>query len=131
MMPPIEVRMGASMRTEKLTERQRTTLEHLKHAQELGSTLPDYATAFGLNVKALYNGRTQLQRKGLWPKTRSAPRARPALLAVQVVEPVARQVNEDWVCRLSGPGGWMLECRQLPEAAWLSALSSATSKAGS
>lgn len=116
------------MRAEKLTERQRTTLEHLKQAQELGSSLSDYATAFGLNVKQLYNGRTQLQRKGLWPKSRSAQRARPELLSVQVVEPAAPKTNEDWVCRLIGPGGWVMECRHLPEVSWLSALSTATGK---
>ena len=114
------------MRAEKLTERQRTTLEHLKQAQELGSSLSNYATAFGLNVKQLYNGRTQLQRKGLWPKVRSAPRARPELLSVQVVEPAVPKADEDWACRLIGPGGWVMECRHLPEVPWLAALSAAT-----
>jgi hypothetical protein len=63
------------MRTQNLTQRLQTMLEHLKQAQELGSKLSDYAEAFGLNVKDLYNGRAQLQRKGLWPKARSARRA--------------------------------------------------------
>jgi hypothetical protein len=83
MMRLIEVTVGVWMRAERLTERQRATLEHLRHAQELGSTLSDYAAAFSLNVKELYNGRTQLQRKGLWPRTRHAERAKPGLLAVQ------------------------------------------------
>jgi hypothetical protein len=118
------------MRTQKLTPRLQTTLEHLKHAQELSSKLSDYAEAFGLNVKDLYNGRTQLQRKGLWPKTRNAS-SRPAeLLAVQVTEAATVPTN-GWMYRLTGPGGWMLECRQLPDVAWLSALSSATNQAGS
>ena len=116
------------MKAEKLTERQRTALEHLKQAQELGSSLPDYATAFGLNVKALYNGRAQLQRKGLWPKVRHTQRPRPELLSVQVVEPAAPKADEDWVCRLIGPGGWVMECRHLPAVSWLSALSTATGK---
>ncbi len=72
------------MQAGKLTERQRTTLEHLKQAQELGSSLSDYAAAFNLNLKDLYNGRTQLQRKGLWPRTRGAQRSGWKLLAVQV-----------------------------------------------
>lgn len=117
------------MRAERLTERQRTTLEHLRHAQELGSTLSDYAAAFSLKVKDLYNGRTQLQRKGLWPKIRSAQRPRPALLAVQVEQPAAPPANEDWAFRLSGPGGWVMECRRLPEASWLMQFSAVTGKA--
>ncbi len=117
------------MKAEKLTERQRTTLEHLKQAQELGSRLSDYAVAFNLNVQDLYNGRTQLQRKGLWPKTRGAQRSGPKLLAVQVVEPEAPQATAEWACRLTGPGGWVMECRQLPDIAWLAALSATTGKA--
>ena len=38
------------MRTQNLTQRLQTTLDHLKQAQELGSKLSDYAEAFGLNV---------------------------------------------------------------------------------
>ena len=116
------------MKAERLTERQGATLEHLKHAQELGATLRDYAAAFNLNVKDLYNGRSQLQRKGLWPRTRGVEQARLRLLAVQVEEPAASAAKEDWVCRLTGPGGWALELRIFPEAAWLAALSTATGK---
>jgi hypothetical protein len=36
----------------------------LRQAQTLGSTLRDYAEAFSLNVNDLYNGKSQLQRKG-------------------------------------------------------------------
>ena len=118
------------MRTQNLTQRLQTTLDHLKHAQELGSKLSDYAEAFGLNVKDLYNGRTQLQRKGLWPKSRAATSHPPELLAVQVTETPAA-ATDGWMYRLTGPGGWMLECRQLPDVAWLSALSSATRQASS
>jgi hypothetical protein len=118
------------MRTQNLTQRLQTTLDHLKQAQELGSKLSDYAEAFGLNVKDLYNGRAQLQRKGLWPKARSAPSRPPELLAVRVTES-ATTTADSWMYRLTGPGGWMLECRQLPDVAWLSALSSVTSQARS
>jgi hypothetical protein len=121
------------MGTEKLTERLRATLTHLKQAKELGSTLSDYAAAFNLNVKDLYNGRTQLQRKGLWPKIRPRKAREPQLLAVEVAEqsgsamPVP--VNE-WMFRITGPGGWVMECRQLPEVSWLRALSATLSNAG-
>ena len=112
------------MGTEKLSERLRATLAHLKQAKELGATLSDYAAAFNLNVKELYNGRTQLQRKGLWPKLRKPKAREPQLLAVEVTAQSgsAVPVNE-WLFRISGPGGWMLACRQLPDASWLRSLS--------
>lgn len=72
------------MGTEKLSERLRATLEHLKQAKELGSTLSEYAAVFNLDVKELYNGRTQLQHKGLWPKVRKSSPRQPQLLAVEV-----------------------------------------------
>ena len=120
------------MGTQKLTERLRATLAHLKQAKELGSTLADYAAAFNLNVKELYNGRTQLQRKGLWPKIRKTKAREPQLLAVEVTaqsgSAMPAPVNE-WLFRVSGPGGWVMECRQLPEVSWLSALSATLSNA--
>ena len=119
------------MGTEKLTERLRAALTHLKQAKELGSTLPDYAAAFNLNVKELYNGRTELQRKGLWPKIRKTRAREPQLLAVEVQAPsgsaMPAPMNE-WMFRVSGPGGWVMECRQLPEPSWLRALSATLSQ---
>jgi len=120
------------MKTEKLTARLQAALEHLKQAKELGSTLADYAVAFNLNVKDLYNGRTQLQRKGLWPKIRQASASKPRLLAVQVSaepEPSMSTPEADWKFRITGPGGWVMECRQLPDASWLRSLSATPGKA--
>jgi hypothetical protein len=121
------------MGTEKLTERLRATLRHLKQAKELGSTLSDYAAAFNLNVKDLYNGRTQLQRKGLWPKIRPTKAREPQLLAVEVAAQSGSAMPvpaNEWMFRITGPGGWVMECRQLPEVSWLRALSATLSNAG-
>lgn len=119
------------MGSEKLTERLQATLAHLKQAKELGSTLSDYAAAFNLNVQELYNGRTQLQRKGLWPRTRKAGTQEPQLLAVKVTAQSGSAmpvVVDEWMFRVTGPGGWVMECRQPPEASWLRALSAALSE---
>ena len=120
------------MGTEKLTERLQATLRHLKQAKELGSTLSDYAAAFSLNVQELYNGRTQLQRKGLWPKIRKRRSREPQLLAVEVEtqsRPSMPAPGNEWGFRISGPGGWVMECRTLPEVSWLRALSATLSDA--
>ena len=122
------------MGTEQLSERLRRTLEHLKQAKELGSTLSGYAAAFNLNVKELYNGRTQLQRKGLWPRIRKTSARPPQLLAVEVSaqsgSAVPAPMGSEWLFRISGPGGWVMECRQPPQVSWLRALSATLSEVG-
>jgi hypothetical protein len=51
--------------TEVLTEREQQALEHMRKAQELGSTLKAYAAAkSGLEIQQLYELRRRLVRKG-------------------------------------------------------------------
>jgi hypothetical protein len=51
--------------TEVLTEREQQALEHMRKAQELGSTLKAYAAAkSGLEIQQLYELRRHLVRKG-------------------------------------------------------------------
>ena len=50
--------------TESLTEREQQALEHMRKAQELGITLKEYASRFGLDVRQLYQLRKPLVRKG-------------------------------------------------------------------
>ena len=53
------------MTVNKLTEREQQCLAHLRQAEELGVSLREYADAYGLEVKALYQGKRQLSKKGL------------------------------------------------------------------
>ena len=50
--------------TQSLTEREQQALEHMRKAQELGTTLKEYAARFGLDVQQLYQPRKPLVRKG-------------------------------------------------------------------
>jgi hypothetical protein len=106
------------MATETLTERERQTIEHLRHAQELGSSLTDYAQAFSLNVSDICACKAQLQRKGLWP-VKNADGTKPELLAVRVS---SRTPSEAIVCCLKAPSGWVIECGAWPEPAWIARL---------
>jgi hypothetical protein len=110
------------MVAELMTERERSTLEHLKQAQELGSTLTDYAAAYNLNVQDLYSGKAQLQRKGLWPSKSPADSGKADLIAVQVMDESAS--GDTTICRVSAPNGWSLEFNQWPDAKWLAVLMS-------
>lgn len=47
-----------------LSERERECLQHLRRAEELGTSLREYAAAFDLKVQDLYQGKRQLSRKG-------------------------------------------------------------------
>jgi hypothetical protein len=115
--------MGVTMSivAETLTERERQMLEHLKQAQELGSTLTDYAAAVGLNVQELYTGKAQLTRKGVLPAKSTEPtKTKAELLAVQVTTEGAGP--DAPVCRILGPCGWSIECHSWPAASWIAAL---------
>ena len=50
--------------TETLTDREQQGREHMRKAQELGVTLKEYASTFGLDIQKLYQLRKPLVRKG-------------------------------------------------------------------
>ena len=119
-----------------LSLREKHTLEHLRRAEEFGTTLPYYATAYELDLQQLLAGQAQLERKGFWPIPAPVPKAvaerRTQLLAVKVVSETsaaeAAQTTSNGVerealrCRLTAPNGWVLECDRWPAAPWLTAL---------
>jgi len=114
---------------ETLTEREQQILEHLKQAEQLGSTLTDYARAFNVNVSELYNGKAQLTRKGFWTPKAGVEPTKAELVAVQVTPDI--RDAEGPVCRLNGPGGWIIECSRWPEASWIAALMGTRERAAS
>jgi hypothetical protein len=61
---------GSGGGRERLTERELQILDHLEKAQGLDVPLTEYASAYGLDVKDLYNGKAQLVKlsaKGVKP----------------------------------------------------------------
>jgi hypothetical protein len=104
------------MATRDLTEREQRVLDHLQQAQALGVSLREYAGAYGLDVKELYNGKAQLMRKGVLAE--SASRSNKFL----PVEIAPSAVTEREGCRIVHSSGWTIECTSLPDAAWIAAL---------
>ena len=106
--------------TDSLTEREQLTLEHLQKAQELGSTLVEYCSAFGLEVKDLYAMKQQLVRKGVLAPTRSKGEEpdkveKPsAFVPVRIVPSAPAPSSAPMACRLVHPSGWVFECDGLP-----------------
>jgi len=114
--------------TESLTEREREALEHMRKAQELGTTLKEYALRFGLNVQQLYQLRKPLVRKGaLGPARSQAQEPRradkgSAFLPVRIVPSGVAPGSAPVACRLMHPSGWVIECGGLPPASWMTAI---------
>ena len=114
--------------TESLTEREQQALEHMRKAQELGMTLKEYASKFGLDVQQLYQMRKPLVRKGAFGSTRSEARESrrgdkaSAFLPVRIVSSVPVTGGTAMACRLVHPSGWVLECGGFPPASWMAAI---------
>ncbi len=111
-----------------LTEREQQALEHMRKAQELGTTLKEYASRFGLDVQQLYQIRKPLVRKGaLGPvhsqirQPRRVDKAR-AFLPVRIASSAPAPSSAPVRCRLVHPSGWVLECDGFPPAAWMTAV---------
>jgi len=108
--------------TEQLTEREQQVLDHLRKARELGSTLVEYASGIGLDVKELYTVRQRLVRKGVIagkPKTQGQDKFGP-FAPVRIVPPAS--MSSTLVCRLVHPSGWVIECGSFPQASWMAAV---------
>lgn len=114
--------------TEPLTEREQQALEHMRKAQELGTTLKEYASRFGLNVRQLYQLRRPLVRKGaLGPNPGQAKEQRKvdragAFLPVRIVSSGPAPGSAPVACRLVHPSGWVLECNGFPPVSWMTAI---------
>jgi hypothetical protein len=114
--------------TQPLTEREQQALEHMRKAQELGTTLKEYASRFGLDVQKLYQLRKPLVRKGALGPVHSQvgePRRveeTGGFLPVRIVSSAPAASGAPVTCRLVHSSGWVLECEGFPPASWMAAV---------
>lgn len=112
--------MSESAVVESLSERERTCLDHLRQAQELGVSYAEFCRGFDLNVVEWYPVRQGLVRKGLVAaRGKAEEQEKPAGFAPVHVKPA---VSGGPVCKIRHPSGWVIECGGFPDAQWLSAL---------
>jgi hypothetical protein len=78
-----------------LTDRDRYWLEHIQACETSGKRMIAYAAEHGLGVRAMYEGKRQLVKKGVLPRTRTSRFQR-----ARVVDPV---VSSEW--RIQLPNG--------------------------
>ena len=78
-----------------LTEHQRYWLKHIRACEASGKRITEYATDHGLGVRAMYEGKRVLVKKGVLPRTRATRFQR-----AQAVDPV---MGSEW--RIQLPNG--------------------------
>ena len=78
-----------------LTEHQRYWLKHIRACETSGKRITEYARDHGLGVRAMYDGKRLLVKKGVLPRTRATRFQR-----AQVVDPV---MGSEW--RIQLPNG--------------------------
>jgi hypothetical protein len=114
--------------TQPLTEREQQALEHMRKAQQLGTTLKEYALRFGLDVQWLYQIRKPLVRKGALGPVHSQVREPRSVdktsgfLPVRIVSSAPAASRAPVTCRLVHPSGWVLECDGFPPASRIAAV---------
>ena len=75
-----------------LTEHQRFWLNHVRACEASGKRITEYAAEQGLGVRAMYDGKRALVKKGVLPRTHDARFQR-----ARVVEPVA---SSEWCIQM-------------------------------
>ena len=85
-----------------LTPRQQFWAEHLRLCAERGKSLAAYAAAHGLKVSGLYEAKSHLRRRGLWPV------AGPRFVRVQTTRANEAPLGPT-VYRVSLPNGVVVE----------------------
>jgi hypothetical protein len=113
--------------SEKLTERERTCVEHFRQAAERGGGFAEYCRSNGLKANERHAVKHGMMLKGLLPPGRraAAKRARgkrSRFISVQVARSASPGPVGTPACRVRYPSGWVIVCASLPEARWLAAL---------
>ena len=83
-----------------LTEHQRYWLKHVQACEASGKRITEYARDHGLGVRAMYDGKRVLVKKGVLPRARATRFQR-----AQVVGPV---MGNEW--RIQLPNGVSVAC---------------------
>jgi hypothetical protein len=105
------------MKNEGVTEVQRESLEHLEKARQEGLSISAYARTHGIPAQRIYDSIARLRRRGLLADLSGK---RDKFIAVKITAPPP--VSNATVCRMSAPGGLVIECLQWPPRDWLESL---------
>ena len=90
------------MQKKPLTERQRYWLDHIQSWNESGMRMSEYARAQNFPVRAMYDAKKALVKRGLLPRSRISHAAR--FEQVQIIE---SSTESEW--RIALPNGSIVE----------------------
>jgi hypothetical protein len=106
------------MKSEKMTELQRQSLEHFEKARSEGLSIKAYAGAHGIPAQRIYDAVGRLRRRGALKGPVVGERAK--FMKVKIVaRPASPSSVESAVCRMRIPSGLVIDCLLWPPRSWL------------
>jgi hypothetical protein len=115
--------------SEKLTERERECMKHLRQAREGGVSFAQYCRTNGLKSSQWHSVRHGMVAKGLVPpgqggKVKKKPsRRKPAgFIPVRMDSSQVTVTSTAVACRVRHPSGYVIECVNWPDPSWMKGL---------
>jgi hypothetical protein len=115
--------------TDRLTERERECLKHIRQAREREVSFAQYCRSIGLMANEWHAVRHGMVKKGLLPpgqggKTKGTPsrRKRAHFIPVRVESSNGAGSGTGMACRLRHPSGFIIECASWPDLNWMRGL---------
>jgi hypothetical protein len=115
--------------SEKLTERERECLKHLRQARERRVSFAEYCRLNGLKANEWHAVRHGMVVKGLLPpgqgggaKRKPQRRGRARFIPVRVEPSGATMASSTLACRVRHPSGCVIECASWPDLDWMRGL---------
>jgi hypothetical protein len=114
---------------DKLTDRERECVKHIRQARERGMSFAEYCRSAGLKPNEWHGVRHGMVKKKLLPpgpgaKAKSVrSRRKPVgFIPVRVESSGGTGPSIGMLCRVRHPSGWIIECASWPELNWMRGL---------
>jgi hypothetical protein len=114
---------------DKLTERERECLKHIRQARDCGLSFAEYCRSIGLKANEWHAVRHGMVKKGLLPPGQGAKtkgtrsrRKRGRFIPVRVEPSNGAGAWSGMACRVRHPSGCIIECVSWPELGWMKGL---------
>jgi hypothetical protein len=112
--------------SEKLTERERECLKHLRQAREGGLSFAEYCRTSSLKASEWHAVRHGMVVKGLMPpgqgggpKKKPISKKRARFIPVRVESAGLTMAGAALACRVRYPSGCVIECVSWPDPSWI------------
>ena len=114
---------------DKLTDRERECVKHIRQARERGMSFAEYCRSAGLKANEWHGVRHGMVKKNLLPpgpgakrKSARSPRKPVGFIPVRVESSGGAGPSIGMLCRVRHPSGCIIECASWPELNWMRGL---------